>query len=83
MINIFNDNDDDCPVQKLLKKDNDQRFKDVENLYKSMNLKENQRMCPMCKEILTTNHTHDLVVCSCGYLALDGGLHYQRVMLFY
>ncbi|MDM1514355.1 DUF7695 domain-containing protein [Myroides odoratimimus] len=80
---INRNEDENCPVEQLLKVTEEKRFKDVDLLSKAMNLNQNQRMCTECKDIVTTKHAHDLVVCKCGYLAIDGGLEYQRIMLFY
>jgi hypothetical protein len=36
-------------------------------------LKPNQAVCFNCGNVLTSNSQYDMVVCSCGAMAVDGG----------
>lgn len=38
----------------------------------------NQAKCLLCGDVITSNHRHDFVTCSCGKLSVDGGSHYAR-----
>jgi len=38
----------------------------------------NRAKCLNCGEVLISTHRHDFVGCSCGKLAVDGGLDYLR-----
>lgn len=40
---------------------------------KQPDLLPNQAVCFNCGAVLTSRHEHDFVVCSCGYMAVDGG----------
>lgn len=36
--------------------------------------------CKLCNNILDTNTDYDLVYCSCGAVAVDGGDEYHRII---
>ncbi len=58
------------------------KINEINELSKSYNLKENQRICTKCKDILTSENNYDLKECSCGYLAIDGGNEdYLRIII--
>lgn len=38
----------------------------------------NRVCCKKCGSIIESKHTHDFKQCSCGAIAIDGGLDYQR-----
>ena len=38
----------------------------------------NQAMCNNCGQVISSEHQHDFVTCSCGKLSVDGGLHSIR-----
>ena len=40
----------------------------------------NQIQCLHCNQIITSKHTHDFVFCTCGKVAVDGGLDYLKRM---
>ena len=41
-------------------------------------LTKNQAQCNKCGDIIESKSRHDFVRCSCGSLAVDGGLDYTR-----
>lgn len=43
-----------------------------------MTLLRNAARCHRCGDTIESRHTHDFVRCSCGCLAVDGGLDYAR-----
>lgn len=42
-------------------------------------LKPNQAVCFNCRKVLTSKHQYDMVVCSCGAMAVDGGYHLRII----
>jgi len=38
----------------------------------------NQAKCLLCGDVITSNHRHDFVWCSCKSLAVDGGSAYSK-----
>lgn len=40
----------------------------------------NRIKCLKCGDIIESTHRHDFKVCSCGSVAVDGGLDYQRIV---
>lgn len=44
-------------------------------------LKPNQAMCFNCRNVLTSNSQYDMVVCSCGAMAVDGGNNLRIIEL--
>jgi hypothetical protein len=44
-------------------------------------LKPNQAVCFNCGNVLTSNDQYDLVTCSCGAIAIDGGDHLRIIEL--
>jgi len=40
----------------------------------------NAVQCNSCNEIIESKHRHDFVKCSCGDVAVDGGLDYKRFL---
>ena len=38
----------------------------------------NRARCKKCGDIIESKHRHDHVACSCGEIAVDGGLAYLR-----
>ena len=38
----------------------------------------NAAECRKCNDVIESKHVHDFVRCSCGNLAVDGGLDYPR-----
>lgn len=38
----------------------------------------NQAFCLLCGDVITSNHRHDFVTCSCGNLSVDGGSWYAK-----
>lgn len=65
-----------------LSDEDEAKFAEVERLYHEKGLAKNQRMCPKCKEVITSTHRHDFVQCKCSYLGIDGGLDYTEVHVF-
>ncbi|WP_448606691.1 DUF7695 domain-containing protein [Paenimyroides ceti] len=58
------------------------KINEINELSKSYNLKENERICTKCKDILTSENNYDLKKCSCGYLSIDGGNEsYLRILI--
>lgn len=43
-----------------------------------MNILRNRAKCLLCGDVLESTDVHDLQICSCGALAVDGGLEYIR-----
>jgi len=41
-------------------------------------IKRNAAQCLLCNDIIESKHRHDFVSCSCGNIAVDGGLDYIR-----
>jgi len=35
--------------------------------------------CMRCEDIIRSMHRHDMVVCACGAIAIDGGADYTKV----
>ena len=46
--------------------------------YKPGDLTRNSVMCLKCGDEISSVHVHDFKSCSCGNVAVDGGLHYTR-----
>jgi len=44
-------------------------------------LEPNQAVCFNCSRVLTSNSEYDMVVCSCGAIAVDGGYHLRIIEL--
>lgn len=44
-------------------------------------LASNQAVCFNCGNVLTSNDQYDIVVCSCGAMAIDGGYHLRIIEL--
>lgn len=42
-------------------------------------LKPNQAVCFNCGNVLTSNDQYDMVTCSCGAIAVDGGDHLRII----
>ena len=40
----------------------------------------NRAKCKLCKDIVESFHVHDYVTCSCGEIAVDGGLQYLKAV---
>lgn len=40
----------------------------------------NRIKCLKCGDIIESKHRHDFKLCSCGAIAVDGGLDYQRIV---
>lgn len=59
------------------------KFAEVQRFYEENELTKNQRMCPKCKEVITSRHSNDFVQCKCGYLGIDGGLDYIDIHIFF
>lgn len=38
----------------------------------------NQAKCLVCGDVITSNHRHDFVTCSCGEVSVDGGSWYAK-----
>lgn len=38
----------------------------------------NSARCDLCGDEIESTHRHDYVACSCGHVAVDGGLAYAR-----
>ena len=38
----------------------------------------NAARCKRCQDEIESTHVHDFVQCSCGAIAVDGGLEYTR-----
>jgi len=38
----------------------------------------NKAECTECGDVVESKHRHDMVWCSCGQMAVDGGLAYLR-----
>lgn len=38
----------------------------------------NQIMCKWCGDVITSKNVHDMVWCSCGTVAVDGGNEYAK-----
>ncbi len=53
----------------------------MDNPVDRLNLKVNQALCINCKNILTSRGEHDMVVCSCGFTAVDGGNYLRTIDL--
>ena len=43
-----------------------------------MTILSNKAQCLLCNDIVESRHRHDFRWCSCGSLAVDGGLAYLR-----
>lgn len=41
-------------------------------------LRRNAARCRLCATVVETRHRHELQVCSCGAVGVDGGLDYLR-----
>ena len=41
-------------------------------------LKRNRAQCAKCKDIVESKYRWDFQMCSCGSIAVDGGLDYAR-----
>ena len=41
-------------------------------------IKSNKAKCLTCGDVIESKHLHDFVSCSCGKLAVDGGLAYIK-----
>ena len=39
---------------------------------------ENKAKCKLCQDIIESKNTNDLKRCSCGSIAVDGGLDYIK-----
>ena len=46
-----------------------------------LDLKPNQAVCFNCGNVLTSNGQYDMVTCSCGAMAIDGGDHLRVIEL--
>ena len=44
-------------------------------------LEPNQAVCFNCTNVLTSKSQYDMVICSCGALAIDGGNHLRIIEL--
>lgn len=42
------------------------------------NIKKNAIKCNTCNDIVESTHRHDFKYCTCGAVAVDGGLDYVR-----
>lgn len=40
----------------------------------------NKVKCLKCGDIIESKYRHDYVTCSCGYISIDGGDDYQRII---
>lgn len=38
----------------------------------------NRAKCRLCNQVIESTHRHDMIYCSCGEIAIDGGPEYQR-----
>ena len=36
--------------------------------------------CSLCKDVISSKHRHDFVMCSCGSVGVDGGSDYFRMV---
>jgi hypothetical protein len=45
---------------------------------KNYNIIRNSAMCLVCNEEVVSTHRHDFRQCSCGNIAVDGGLDYFK-----
>lgn len=70
---------EDCRVSN----EEQAKFKEVERIYQEKGLDKNQRMCPKCQEVITSTHRHHFSRCGCGYMAIDGGLDYTEIHIFF
>lgn len=50
----------------------------VRREYNIGNIFLNQAKCLLCGDVITSNHRHDFVWCSCKSLAVDGGSWYTK-----
>jgi hypothetical protein len=46
-----------------------------------LDLEPNQAVCFNCGDVLTSNDQYDLVTCSCGAMAVDGGYNLRVIEL--
>jgi len=46
-----------------------------------LDLEPNQAVCFNCGKILTSEHQYDMVVCTCGSMAVDGGNNLRIIEL--
>jgi len=46
-----------------------------------LDLKPNQAVCFNCGNVLTSNDQYDMVTCSCGAMAIDGGNNLRIIEL--
>ena len=53
----------------------------MDSLTDKTDLNSNQAICFNCGSILTSNYQYDMVVCSCGAMAVDGGSHLRIIYL--
>ena len=53
----------------------------MDTLKEKPDLKENQAVCFNCKAVLTSRDQYDMVVCSCGAMAVDGGNNLRIIEL--
>jgi len=44
-------------------------------------LKPNQAVCFNYKAVLTSRDQYDMIICSCGAMAIDGGYHLRVIKL--
>ncbi|MDF9507249.1 hypothetical protein P5808_30140 [Bacillus cereus] len=42
-------------------------------------LKRNKIQCKKCGDVIESRFSHDFKYCSCGAIAIDGGLDYARI----
>jgi hypothetical protein len=51
----------------------------MDSLTGKPDLNSNQAVCFNCRNVLNSNTQYDMVVCSCGAMAVDGG-NYLRIV---
>lgn len=53
----------------------------MDSLTGKPDLKPNQAVCFNCGNVLISNSQYDMVVCSCGAMAIGGGYHLRVIKL--
>lgn len=60
----------------------EEKVNEINKLSEEKKLNKNQRICPKCKDILTSESNYDFKKCCCGYLTIDGGNEdYLRIII--
>lgn len=53
----------------------------MDTLKEKPDLEANQAVCFNCKAVLTSKDQYDMVICSCGAMAVDGGRNLRIIEL--